>query len=139
MVFQDSELARLRPLLSSRSQELQEAMLPLVEAMQGISGRGRFKITCLSGEESISWAVDHQAGKAARAASGESKKSGKALAAMCEAIADEGTLRAIFAGELSPLEALMQNRMRLRGDLDYGRLILRHLAVRPGMRTEICR
>jgi putative sterol carrier protein len=83
--------------------------------------------------------VDHQAGKAALAASGKGRKPGKTAGAMCEWIADEGTLRAIFAGELSPLEALMQNRLRVRGDVEYGRLILRHLAANPGMRTEICR
>lgn len=109
-------------------------MEPLTQAMHGLAGKGRFKITCLAGEKSTSWTVSHQAGKASLVAAKERKPA----PATCEVLTTEETLRAVLVGELSPLEALLQNRMRVRGDIDYGRVVLRHLAARPGMRTDIC-
>lgn len=111
-------------------------MEPLTQAMDGLAGKGRFKITCLTGEKSTSWTVSHQAGKASLVAAKERKPA--PATATCEVLTSEETLRAVLAGELSPLEAFLQNRMRIRGDIDYGRVVLRHLAARPGMRTDIC-
>jgi putative sterol carrier protein len=109
-------------------------MRPLAAAMKGMPGRGSFRVTCLDGERGESWTVRHESGKAALAAA----RGRKPTPATCEVLASEATLRAILSGELSPLDALMQNRLRLRGDLEYGRVVLGHLAVRPNMRTEIC-
>lgn len=103
----------------------------LVKAMHGLPGKGRLRLTCVAGDRSTSWTVHHQRKKAVldRARSGTPT---------LEVITSDDTARAILAGDLSPLEAFVQNRLRIRGDVQYARVLLRQLAVRPGMRTEIC-
>jgi putative sterol carrier protein len=118
-------------MLRSKSSGPQEAMSALVKAMHGLPGKGRLRITCVAGGQSTSWTVHHQGKKAVL----ERARSGTPT---LEVITNDDTARAILAGALSPLEAFVQNRLRIRGDVQYARVLLRLLAVRPGMRTEIC-
>jgi hypothetical protein len=133
-MLRDRQLARLRPLLKGKEGTPGDAIEPLARAMQGLAGKGRIRVTCLGGNRPTSWTVTHQGGKAAVDRRGGSKPG----AATLEMMATDATLRAILAGELSPLEAFAQNRLRFRGNPDYARLVLRHLAQRPEMSTEIC-
>ncbi len=130
-MFRDRDFVRLRPMLRSKSSEPQEAMGALVKAMHGLPGKGRLRITCVADGQSTSWTVHHQRKKAVL----ERARSGTPT---LEVITNDETARAILAGRLSPLEAFIQNRLRIRGDVQYARLLLRRLAVRPGMSTEIC-
>ena len=130
-VLRDKDLVRLRSMLRSKSSGPQEAMGALVKAMHGLPGKGRLRITCVAGGQSTSWTVYHQRKKAVL----ERARSGTPT---LEVITNDDTARAILAGHLSPLEAFVQNRLRIRGDVQYARLLLRQLAVRPGMSTEIC-
>jgi putative sterol carrier protein len=120
-------------MLRSKRSHLKEAMGKLAKEMQGLPGKGQLRLTCLAGDQWTSWTVSHQQKKATLQSS--SRKSGKPT---LEVITRLETARAMLAGELSPLSAFLQNRVRIRGDVDYGRLVLRHLAQRPGMCTDIC-
>lgn len=132
-MFRSDDLVLLRPMLRSKRSHLKEAMGKLAKEMQGLPGKGQLRLTCLAGDQWTSWTVSHQQKKATLQSS--SRKSGKPT---LEVITRLETARAMLAGELSPLSAFLQNRVRIRGDVDYGRLVLRHLAQRPGMCTDIC-
>src|SRR5688572_27592698 len=133
-MLRDRPLARLRPLIHSKAASPQDAMATLAHALHGLPGKGRLRITSLGGKHSTSWTVSHLN----RKASVERAGARKPAAATCEVLASDETLRAILAGELSPLEAFLQDRLRVRGDVDYARVVLRHLASSKDASTEIC-
>ena len=133
-MFRSDDLVLLRPMLRSQRSNLTEAMSKLAKEMHGLAGKGQLRLTCLVGDRWTSWTVSHQQKKATLQSS-RSNSSGKPT---LEVLTSQETARVILAGELSPLRAFVQNRLRFRGDLDYGRLVLRHLSQRPGMSTEIC-
>jgi len=133
-MLRDRPLARLRPLIHSKAASPQDAMATLARAMHGLPGKGRLRITSLGGKHSTSWTVNHLN----RKASVERAGARKSTAATCEVLASDETLRAILAGELSPLEAFVQDRLRIRGDVEYARVVLRHLASSSDASTEVC-
>ena len=133
-MLRSDDLVLLRPMLRSKRSNLKDAMGRIAKEMHGLPGKGQLRLTCLVGDQWTSWTISHD-GKKATLQSSRSRKSGKPS---LEVITSQETARAILAGELSPLTAFVQNRVRIRGDVDYGRLVVLHLAQRPGMCTEIC-
>jgi len=133
-MFRSDDLVLLRPMLRSKRANLEDALGRLAKEMHGLPGKGQLRLTCLVGDQWTSWTINHKEKKATLQGS-RSRKSGKPT---LEVITSQETARAMLAGELSPLTAFVQNRVRIRGDVDYGRRVVLHLAQRPGMCTEIC-
>jgi putative sterol carrier protein len=56
-----------------------------------------------------------------------------------ELIALDKTALSILDGSLSPIEAFLQGRLRIRGDAALGKRLLRLLASSPDARVDICK
>jgi len=55
-----------------------------------------------------------------------------------ELVARDETAWSILDGSLSPLEAFLRGKMRIRGEVALGRRLLRRLASSPNAKFDIC-
>ena len=120
--------ATLRPLVGPR-QDVGGSFKRMSERLRrsGVRGRLLFRIV---GAKPGHWLLDLSRGEFAASKS-------RAEAADFELLTQQDTWNAIVSGKLSPAEAFLQGKMRVRGDIGLGKRALERLA-RPGGTLDIC-
>jgi putative sterol carrier protein len=115
---------RIKPLVGPDRDELQATFSRMAELLAdaGESGELQFRIV---GAEQRCYSV----------ALGQAHT--KAERPSLEIVTRAQTWWEIAAGSVSPLQAMIDGKLRVRGDMELGERLLQHLAAAPG-RTSIC-
>jgi putative sterol carrier protein len=133
----------LRPLAERRREDAGDALLSLARQLADTPERGRVQLRLVgrSESESETWDVE-LAPKGAKAAkrtkAGKTSRRAGGKLPDLEIVTRAETWDCIADGSLSPLEAFLGGRLRLRGDAELAKRIVRHLAADDG-EVDICR
>lgn len=123
--------ATIKPLTTRGRPAAAETFQRLAQLLAGAKARGEVQFKLVDGDIEESYSVP-LGGK--RTAS--SKRASKRPA--LEVFLKSETWSEIAEGKLSPLEAIVSGRMRVRGDVELGLRLMRHLRGSEG-EVEICR
>ncbi len=119
---------RLRSLIESPEDALGGAFTRIASELPGDSGSVQFRVVG-DGDDDEPRFWSASAGAAARAAATEEPA--------LEIVAKAETYRRMVDGSYSPLEAFLDGRMRVRGDIELGKQLLKRLG-QPGGITDVC-
>lgn len=132
--------ATLKPLAQRRPDDAGESLRALVRLLSSTPERGRIQLRLVGPSESQTWSVELgskgvKAAKGAKPARSARRKDG---APDVEIVTRAQTWDDIAEGALSPLEAFVTGKLRLRGDAELAKRIVRELAADDG-EVDICR
>lgn len=138
-----NRFALLKPLAERRRDDAGDALRNLARQLADTSERGRIRLRLVgrTEDESQTWDVELAPRRGAKVAKGAragkaSRRAGKAPD--LEIVTRAETWDGIAEGSLSPLEAFLCGKLRLRGDSELAKRIVRHLAADDG-EVDICR
>jgi putative sterol carrier protein len=122
--------ATLRPLARRSRADVGDALRAMAAALAKTEERGRVHLRLVTDGKVEAWTIELGAkgGKVSESATGK-----PAL----EIVTRAETWAKIADGELSPLEAFLTGKLRVRGDAHMGKRIVRHLSGGEG-EVEIC-
>jgi putative sterol carrier protein len=119
---------KFKPLVDAvTSSQLVASFDRLAELLKGASFSGNARITLVGGPQTQSFTVSLQKGSA--------KVDSDAKKADFEIITTPETWLVIAQGDLAPLDAFTQGKMRVRGDYRLGQRIMKRLAANDGRST----
>jgi putative sterol carrier protein len=123
--------ATLKPLTRRHREDVGDALREMASLASKSAERGRIQLRLVRGEQSSVWTIElgGRAGKVTERASGKPN---------LELVTRDETWAQIAEGALSPLEAFLTGNLRIRGDAELGKRLVRHLAGDDG-ETEVCR
>jgi putative sterol carrier protein len=122
--------ATFRPLTQRLRSEIGETLRGMSASLRQTRERGRIHFRILDATGRTDWTLElGKASKVVERAVGKPK---------LEVVTRADTWHLIAAGELSPLEAFITGKLRLRGDVEMAKRIVRHLAISEG-EIDICR
>ncbi len=124
-----TEFVRLRDLVKPGSQDIAKTLLHLSEILADSGERARVQFRFVGGQKSMSWCLELGEGRASL-----SEEAGDAD---LEIVTRRETWWEIAKGSLSPLDAMIGGDLRIRGDAELGKRLLRHAAAGPG-RVDPC-
>jgi putative sterol carrier protein len=121
---------KLKPLLSTvASSQLAASFDQMTKLLHGAPFSGTARFTLVSDPQPQSFTISIHEGSA--------KVDAEAEKVDFEIVTTPETWLAIAEGNLAPLDAFMQGKMRVRGDYKLGQRIMKRLAASDG-RTDFC-
>jgi hypothetical protein len=134
--------ARLKPLAQRRPDDAGEALRSLARQLVDTPERGRIQLRLVGRSESEcqTWDVELGSRRSKTAKLPRSPKSSRRSPGKLpdlEIVTRAQTWDRIADGSLSPLEAFLGGQLRLRGDSELAKRIVRHLAADDG-EVDIC-
>jgi putative sterol carrier protein len=128
----EDSLPKFRSLTERRKKnDLGHTFQRMAEFLGGTEERGWVQFRIRNGEERRYWCLE-------LGPEGAKAHSKRTTSPDFEVVTPAGTWWQIAEGSISPLEALGQGKMRIRGDVRLGRLILRRLASQEGSLVDMC-
>ena len=125
-----TDFVKLRDLTGPEEQDLGQTIERMAELLKSSGETGRVQFRFIDKEPGRDWCLELRGRQGAARAE---RLDGPNL----EVITRAKTWWGIAKGTLSPLDALLQGKLRIRGDAELGKRLLRHLAAAPG-RTDPC-
>ena len=122
--------ASFRPLIRTSRDDLRESFQQMGQILLEAKERTRIHFRLLDAGKRVAWTLDVGAGKPTV----QDKHVGKAK---LEIVTRTGTWGDIAQGKLSPLEAFVEGKLRVRGDIAMAKRLLKHLCESDGV-IEIC-
>ncbi len=123
------KFATLRPLIDVKTKSLHRGFAKMSQSLRKSKERGRIQFRIM-GKKPEHWVLDLYQGRCTLSRT-------KIEGADFEILTQRETWRAVASGKLSPAEAFLRGKMRVRGDVDLGKRVLEQLAA-PGGDLEIC-
>lgn len=121
---------KLRNVVESYEHDLGETFQRIAELLKSTDEHALLQIRILSGEKHLYWCLElNENGCKVRAEKHDHSD--------FEVVMRAETWWQIAEGSLSPLEAFIQNKMKIGGDVELGKRILRRLAASEGS-VDIC-
>lgn len=131
---QQREFAVIKDLTGSGRKDVPKTFERLAELLHASGIRGSLQVQVLEDE-----AGEKKSYVNVKLGAGQQKTSTRALSKPnVELITHPETWMEIASGQLAPIEAFLQGRMRVRGNTTLALKMLRHVAGSPG-RTYLCR
>src|SRR5437588_11458893 len=124
-------LARFPRLVERGEGEIEVSLHRLAELLSSFDGSGSINFHYVAADRTYAWQVLLEPNRARVA-------QGAAEGAALELIIRPSTWLEIASGSLSPLLAFGSGRMRIRGDINLAKSLLRHVATSPQAVVEIC-
>ncbi|HYL45062.1 MAG TPA: SCP2 sterol-binding domain-containing protein [Ktedonobacteraceae bacterium] len=121
---------KLRSLTERREQNLGDTFQRMAEHLGKTGEHALLQIRILSGDKHLYWCLELDE-------HGTKVRAEKVDHPDFEIVTRAETWWQIAEGSLSPLEAFTQNKMKVRGDAQLGKRILRQLAASEGI-IDIC-
>jgi predicted lipid carrier protein YhbT len=115
-----SPFAPLKPLVHGSGQDVENSLSALAKALGSYEGRARLHLQLIDGNQISHWEIE--AGRRKAAVSRRKPKS-----ADVHVVLRQETWLEIAQGRLSPFEALFGGRLRIGGDVELGKRIVKHL------------
>ncbi len=116
--------ATVRPLVPRNSTDVRKGFRKLVAELKGFEGEGRIQFRIL-GRKSEHWVLELYGGRSAfRRATVKNPD--------FELLTRKETWNAIASGRLSPADAFLQGKMRVRGNVELGQRLFERLAGSVG-------
>jgi len=124
-------LPKFRNLTERRKNDLVHTFQRMAESLGETEERGWVQFRIRSGEAWRYWGLE-------LGPEGCKAHTKRMTSPDFEVVIPAGTWWQIAEGSISPLEALGQGKMRIRGDVGLGKLILNRLASQEGSQVDMC-
>lgn len=121
--------ATLRPLAPEGVKDVRKGFQKMLSSLRRFDGEGRIQFRIL-GRRPERWLLELYPGR-------RTVKKAEAKDPDFELLTRKETWNAIASGRLSPAEAYLQGKLRVRGNVEFGRRVFQRLAA-PGGDFEIC-
>ena len=128
--------AQIRRLAENRSAGIDGTFGRLTDLLRGSGMTGDVQCTILTGDTRRNWVIQLRA-KDCQLRRDAAASAPNAGAANLEIITSEATWWEVAEGSLSPLDAFVQGRLRIRGDTEFGSRLLRKITDGNGA-VSIC-
>ena len=121
---------KLQDLTAQRESAIDETFDQMARLLQGSDEKGSVQFRIIEGDQRLFW------GLTIKDASAKISKK-KITKPDLEIVTKAQNWMQIASGALSPLEAFLQGKMRIRGDFELGKRLLTRLAATRG-KIDIC-
>ncbi len=125
------EHAVFRPLIKPKSRALKTSMTRLASELQGTSERGILQFRVLDGATRHVWCLRLKDKTVAQPGPTEETPD-------LEIVLRQDTWQEIACGQLSPVDAYLGGRLRVRGDYEMAKRLLRSVSVSPDASVDPC-